>query len=124
MGKQKRSRAQLPMAGFGSVQTAPAVIREPTELQLAIDAFDRAFTDAYGARPTWGAKQCAQLKRLLSAHGLDEVLRRMGLLFGGALSWPPAPYDLGVLVLQFDRLVAPTSGRGVRPSDVLGRIKP
>jgi len=95
-------------------------------LKLTIAAFDAAYRAAYNARPTWGAKQAAMVKRLVKAHGSDEVIVRIGRLFDGALSWPPAPYDVGVLVAQFDRLVAGAvkSTTRVRPSDVLGKVKP
>lgn len=91
-----------------------------------VAAFNAAYVKAYGARPTWGPKQGAMMKRLLAQHGPEEVQRRIELLFGGAIDWPRPPYDLGVLVSQFDRLVAPTVAKPgrVRPSDVLGKVRP
>jgi hypothetical protein len=59
-------------------------------------------------------------------HGLDEVKRRIGILFERGLGrWPEPPYTIGVLSSQFDRLVATVTPRaGIRPSDVLGKVKP
>lgn len=94
--------------------------------KATVAAFDAAYVKAYGARPTWGLKQGGMMKRLLAQHGPEEVQRRIELLFGGAVDWPRPPYDLGVLVSQFDRLVAPTVAKPgrVRPSDVLGKVRP
>lgn len=63
-----------------------------------------------GAKPTWGDKPGAQLKRLIAQHGVDEVLARIDRLFDGALaSWCKPPYDVGTLAAQFDRLAAVTA---------------
>lgn len=106
-------------------QKRPGKPEETPGLKATIAAFDAAYRAAYSARPTWGGKQGAMMKRLVKAHGAEEVQRRIALLFEGVLTWPQPPYDLGVLVAQFDRLVASArSSARVRPSDVLGKVKP
>jgi hypothetical protein len=116
MAKQRSPGENVPtLPGLGIDE--PGVAIPIGELQHAIDRFDRYYRDAYGTRPTWGAKQGAMLKRLLSAHGLDEVLARMERLFRG-IDWPKPPYDLGVLVAQFDRLVGDIKPRKLSPSEI------
>lgn len=95
----------------------PVAPREPSPLTAVIAVFDAAYREAYGAGATWGAKQSAQLKRLIVAHGADEVTRRIGVLFSGMLDWPRPPYDLNALVSHFDRLVGVSSR--ARPSEIL-----
>ena len=97
-----------------------------TGVKEAIATFHDAFVKAYGAKPSWGVKRAAMMKRLVKEHGLDEVKRRIAVLFERGLGrWPEPPYTIGVLSSQFDRLVATvTPTRGVRPSDVLGKVKP
>lgn len=69
--------------------------------------FTELFREQSGSTPTWGARQGAQIKQLLSAHGADEVQARMRRLFGGAIaSWCRPPYDLSTLVLHADKLAA------------------
>lgn len=119
---------QLPIPGAtapGNAAKSPRTKPPKGELpgyRETIAAFNDAYTEAYGARPTWGMKQGAMLKRLLRQHGAEEVQRRIGVLFGRGLDWPQPPYTFGVLVSQFDRLVgAGPVRRGVKPSDVLGK---
>lgn len=97
-------------------------------LKATIAAFDASYRAAYSAKPTWGAKQCAMVKRLVAQHGADEVQKRIALLFAVGIDWPRPPWDVGALVAAFDRLVG-VGGRAdprnrVRPSDVLGKVKP
>lgn len=93
-------------------------------LKVTVSAFHDAYVKAYDARPTWGAKQIGMIKRLVKQHGAEEVQRRIGALFSVGLGkWPEPPYTVGVLVSQFDRLVAVKSApQHVRPSDVLGKV--
>lgn len=94
------------------------------QLQVAIDTFHRAYFDAYGAAPTWGAKQCAMVKRLVSAHGVDVVRDRIERLFaGGGPSWIQPPFTVGTLVTHFDALVAvPVNPRkSLSPSEIRER---
>lgn len=95
-------------------------------LKDAIAAFHDAYVQAYGAKPTWGVARAAMMKRLVKEHGLDVVKERIDRLFTVGLGrWPEPPYTLSVLVSQFDRLVAvKSSPQRVRPSDVLGKVKP
>lgn len=91
----------------------------------AIAAFHDAYVQAYGAKPSWGVARAAMMKRLVKEHGLDEVKKRIDQLFTVGLGrWPEPPYTINVLVSQFDRLVAVKSPQRVRPSDVLGKVKP
>jgi hypothetical protein len=77
----------------------------PEGYQDAVAAFDARFTTAYGSKPSWGKRQGGQIKTLLRAHGRDEVLRRIAILFDSPPSWLKGPFDLGTLVLHFDKLV-------------------
>lgn len=90
-----------------------------TDLQLAIDAFDREFFDAYGQKPTWNAKHASQVKRLVASLGSPELVARIRRLFAGALGrWPEPPYTLAVLVGHIDRLVIDKT-RPAKPSELL-----
>lgn len=95
-------------------------------LKEAIATFHDAYVQAYGSKPSWGVSRASMMKRLVKEHGLEEVKKRIDLLFTVGLGrWPDPPYTLGVLVSQFDRLVAVVkSSQRVRPSDVLGKVKP
>lgn len=120
-----RDPATLPLPGLDG--TALAVKpkkskREPKPLNdytRAVDAFDRAYKLAHGgATPTWGPKAGSQIKRLIAAHGADEVIARIERLFGGALDWPRPPYDLGTLVSHFDKLTANAQRRKLTPAEI------
>lgn len=92
--------------------------------QATVDAFHVRYSGAYGgAKPTWGAKQGAALKRLLKQHGAPEVQRRMAILFDSPPSWLKGPYDVGTLVQHFDKLVGVESAAG-GPSGTVGRFDP
>ncbi len=65
---------------------------------------DRYASACDGAKPTWGAKQGAQIKRLLKAHGAAEVGRRITTLFESPPPWLRPPFDIGTLVQHFDKL--------------------
>lgn len=93
-----------------SRSAAPAAPAAPG-YQAVVARFDSAYrAQNGGAKPTWGDKPGAQLKRLIAQHGADEVLARIDRLFGGALaSWCHPPYDVGTLVAQFDRLAVVTA---------------
>lgn len=70
-----------------------------------VDAFHARFLSKYGTKPTWGAKQGSQVKALLKSHGAPEVTRRIAVLFDSPPSWLSGPFDLGTLVMHFDKLV-------------------
>ena len=95
--------------------------------QPAVDEFDRRYRAAYeGAKPTWGAKPIAQLKRLVAAHGVTEVVRRIGILFEHPPAFLQPPFDVGTLVQHFDKLaVAPAPRRaiGIPPAAPPQRFK-
>lgn len=79
-----------------------------------------AFHDAYlaqnGVAPTWGAKQAGQIKRLVSAHGAEEVQRRIAILFGGqGPAFIAAPFDVGTLAQHFDKLAQPSAHARASP---------
>lgn len=71
-------------------------------------AFVQFFDELYakhhgGAKPTWGGKAGALVKRLLTAHGIDECKRRAEILFTAAPNWITGR-DLQTLSAQFDKL--------------------
>ncbi len=81
--------------------------------QHAVDEWFRHYRESYGADPTWGSKQGAQLNRLIKAHSADEVIRRLAILFASPPSWLKPPFDFSTLVQHFDKLVSPsTNGIG------------
>ncbi len=73
-----------------------------------IAEFQRRFGNAYGVKPTWGAKPGAQAKRLIKAHGHAEVLRRIEILFTEPPDWLTPPFDFSTLVQHFDKLATPS----------------
>lgn len=90
-----------------------------------VTAFHDAYRSAYNASPTWSAVTGAQLKRLLNAHGADEVQRRIAVLFSAAPRWITPPFTFNTLVRNFDALVTETkqevTGRrgGMSPSEIM-----
>ncbi len=96
--------------GSGIIGASPVGDRaEPaTELPAhkpVVEAFHAYYQATHdGSKPTWGAKQVAQIKRLVKAHGADEVIRRIGLLGQSPPNWPAAPWDLATFVQHFDKL--------------------
>lgn len=104
---------------MGEPIPTPEKVEAP--VHAAINAFDRAYHEHYGAHPSWSPRNCAMMKQLVDEHGLDEVIRRMTRLFAGVIQWPNPPYNLGIFATQFDRLVL---GGKPKPSELLGRTKP
>lgn len=94
----------------------------PDGYQEFIDSFTAAFELANNCRPTWGARQGAQVKNLLKAHGLDECLRRMDVMFTSPPPWM-ATRDLGTLQAHFDKLAQPhrerKTSRGLSPAEII-----
>ena len=87
----------------------------PKDHRGAIDEFDRRYRAAYdGAKPTWGAKQVAQLKKLVHAHRCPEVVRRIGILFEHPPAFLSPPFDVGTLVQHFDKLAVVPARREQR----------
>lgn len=97
--------------------TAPDVVPEDGDPsgspahQPAVADFDARYRAAYETKPTWGGKQVGQLKKLVASHGIDEVRRRIGVLFEAPPPFLTGPHDVGTLVQHFDKLVRPTSPR-------------
>lgn len=72
--------------------------------QPAVDAFHLAYEQRYGAKPTWTAKRVKQVKDLVRLHGLDEVIRRINVLFSDPPTWMTEPFTVALLVGAFDSL--------------------
>jgi Sec-independent protein translocase protein TatA len=109
-------------------QQSRAIAKPATGYTETVALFDRLFFAQNGVKPTWGAKQGAQLKALLERHGAPEVQRRTEILFAGrGPAFIRSPFDLGTLVMHFDKLAAPAdqaprnSGRDLSTDD-LGRM--
>ena len=79
--------------------------KSPANYQAVIDLYFWLYEDRYRARPTWKGQDGAQLKRLLKAHGQDEVVNRLLRLFDGQLAWANEPYTWSLFVHQIDALV-------------------
>ncbi len=83
--------------------------------QTAVDLYFWLYNDRYQRSPTWKGSDGAQLKRLIKAHSLNEVIDRLILLFDGTLKWANEPYTWSLFVHQFDALVR------VRPKSIEAR---
>lgn len=74
-----------------------------------VDAFHQRFLYAYGKAPTWrgaaGGRSMRALKELREAHGADEVIRRIGIMFDAPPSWLRPPFTVSTLASNFDRLL-------------------
>lgn len=77
------------------------------DYQGVIDLYWYLYEDRYRAKPTWSAEQGRQLKRLIKAHGADEVTTRLLHLFDGCLTWAVEPWTFGLFVRAFDSCVRP-----------------
>ncbi len=103
-----------PLASLSPPESVPVTPSKPrtdagSPHARVIAEFDRRYRERFPGKPTWGAKQGAQVNRLLKAHGADEVMRRIAVLFDS----PPAflarsPPDIGTLEQHFDKLVEAT----------------
>jgi hypothetical protein len=82
-------------------------VTKRTGYQPAVDDFHEAYRRRYGATPTWAARQIAQIRALVKAHGLGEVRRRIAVLFTDGPRWISEPYTVGLLVGCWDHLVVP-----------------
>lgn len=92
---------------------SPVGDRDPVTHKPAVDAFHAYYVATHdGSKPTWGAKQVAQLKRLVKAHGVAEVVRRVGVLTSAPPRWPVGPWDLATFVQHFDKVAAADGGGG------------
>ena len=104
-------------AGAGTHEPHPSWTRRADEHIAAsnspdhaafIAAFQAAYQEATGSKPTWGAKEGAMVKRLLKAHGREELERRMRVMF----DWPAGmfpvttPPTLAMLAQHVDTFVA------------------
>ncbi len=87
------------------------------EISARYEAFYREAN--HGASPTPGAKQNSQIAGLIRKHGAAEVERRMSIMFTSPPPWMAPPFDLGTLVLLFDKFATASSsarnGRVGRP---------
>lgn len=81
------------------------------EFQHSLDVFDTRYREAYGRKPSWNGRTCASLKKLVAAHGNDEVVRRIGILFSSPPAFLTGPHDVGTLVQHFDKLAQPARAR-------------
>lgn len=90
----KRKRSPTP-------QKAPEGYRE------FVAHFDQRYRQAHGgSKPTWGAAQGKNAKRLLTAHGLAECVKRCDVLFDAPPGWMTSR-DFNTLVQHFDKLASP-----------------
>jgi hypothetical protein len=78
----------------------------------AIDAWDRAFREATGQKPTWSPKHFPHVKRLLKVHGLEAFVFRVESFWLHHLAgtwWAERPEFLQ-LVSNFDACAEPPAG--------------
>lgn len=97
----------------------------PDGYQDCVGEFDRMYRDDHGgAGPTWNAKNGSIMSRLVKAHGRDEVIRRIRVLFTTAPTWIESR-DMATLSAHFDKLAAPARERVERKRDTrVGRYEP
>lgn len=112
-----------PELGTDPVSSSDTVLDEPPPwersaprvppLRVLTDRFGELYREANaGAAPTWDGKRMAFMKQLLTSHGLEEVLRRMEIMFKSPPSWPPPPHDMTCFRSHFDRFAKPAGPRG------------
>ncbi len=82
---------------------------EFTQFVATFDALFRAHRG--GAKPAWGEKQGAQVKRLLKAHGLAECESRARRMFEMAPRWPAENPDLMTLAGHWDKFAPPPEAK-------------
>ena len=69
-----------------------------------VDAFCAQYAAKFGGKATWGAKQGANLNRLLKQHGELEFMRRLDNAFTSPPHWL-TDMDFGTFVQHFDKFV-------------------
>ncbi len=99
-----------PTAPVLKISASPPAREHPGSRECT-NLFFSLYGAAYGAKPTWGGRQGASLNRLLKAHDLGEIQRRMRILFASPPSWLQPPYDFGTFVQHFDKLVVAAVSR-------------
>ncbi len=125
----------------GSANLIPIPIADPTSIPdpasrpvgpdlksdhvQVIAAFDTAYRDKYQSKPSWGAKQGAQVNRLLKAHPSTEIIRRIGILFSSPPSFlAGSPPDIATLEQHFDKLSQPSRGPESKQQTIQTEIRP
>ncbi len=104
--------------GAAGKSTPPRRVSKSDHTQV-IDTFHRAYEIATGGhKPTWNGKTGALVRKLLQAHGRDEVLERMGRFFENQVPefiWRDSVPDFPSFVQHFDKIPKATTrarGRG------------
>lgn len=109
--------------GRASVTIAPPGTRD------AIAYFCDRYQAKYGHKCTPTKRQAGEVQRLVARHGLDEVKRRIYILFDAPpafLARGGAP-DLATLVQHFDKLVESSANLAqpaLAPTSAVGRAEP
>jgi hypothetical protein len=117
---QPKSESTRTPPGESKRTTPPKASKPPGDHQALIAHFDQRFRSAHGgAKPTWGAAQGKQAKRLLAAHTLEECKRRVDTLFDSAPAWMDGR-DFGTLVKHFDKLATRAPARRSSGREQLG----
>ncbi len=117
--EEERADRSAPAGAFALEPEEPKAAKPAVPgLAETRDAFDAAYREQNaGAKPTWGARQIAQLKKLISAHTAPEVQRRIAVLFSpGAPAFIRPPFDIGTLEFHFDKLAQPSSSARASPA--------
>lgn len=98
--------------------------REPSgPHQLSIAAFTGYYGRTHGgAKPTWEGKNSALMARLVKAHGLDEIKRRLEILEHAPPKFPAPPWDMPTFSQHFDNIAVPNHGRPETALDVALRL--
>lgn len=96
-----------------------------TEFRPVTDAFQTRFVVEYNRKPQWGGREIKHVKDLVRAHGTEEVVRRVHVMFDDPPNWLRPPFTLGTLVANFDTFVIGASSARAPKRDLrVGRYEP
>jgi hypothetical protein len=108
-GKGKEREETLAPPALALVPVEPKKRTPSGPHQETIAAFDTAYQEQNGSRPTWDGTSARHIGDLVKQHGAPEVQRRIAILFlGQGPPWLRPPFDVKTLRTHFDKLAKPT----------------
>lgn len=87
----------------GEISEKPRVTR--AEIRPVTDAFMTRYADKHGKKPSWTARDVKHIKTLIQREGVDEVVRRVHVMFDDPPRWMLPPFTLNTLVAHWNALV-------------------
>lgn len=99
----------------------PRARKAPTGPQAeAIAQYSAYYSRSHaGAQPTLGKQHFVNFAKLVSKHGLPEIVRRISVLEQRPPPWPPSPWDASTFLQHFDKIAG---AAGTAKST--GRVEP